>query len=165
MARNGTRPLNLISFGPLVAPLECDRLRKNAEAGQETAQAQLATLHELLEQAQVTLDAVAAATVPNSTASDGSMGVAPVLNEPQLVETDGSLSDTLLPPPIAEQEEAWEVLQTAATPAAAKPPKYTPDWAIDEVKHAIEGHEVLAAGAAGAVGGLALAGVFALLGR
>ncbi|GAA5860819.1 hypothetical protein JCM3774_003152 [Rhodotorula dairenensis] len=140
-----------------------ERLRKNAEAGQETAQAQLATLHELLEQAQATIDAVAAATVP--TATSGDLAVAPVAIDSQLVETDGMLSDTLLPPAAAEQEEESEIPRPAVVPTAEKPPKYTPDWAIDEVKHAIEGHEVLAAGAAGAVGGLALAGVFALLGR
>ncbi|GAA5990992.1 hypothetical protein JCM10908_006491 [Rhodotorula pacifica] len=137
-----------------------ERLRKNAEAGQEVAQTQLATLHELLEHAQETLDAVAAATRSPTAVSALSGASTPDSARPELVETDASLSDTLLHPPGADPDTP----PPAAAPSP-KPPKYTPDWALDEVKHAIEGHEVLAAGAAGAVGGLALAGVFALLGR
>ncbi|GAA5962431.1 hypothetical protein JCM8115_001492 [Rhodotorula mucilaginosa] len=138
-----------------------ERLRKNAEAGQETAQAQLATLHELLEQAQASINAVAAATLATATQPD--QATSPVAVDAQLVETADSLSDTLLPP--SPDETDTPQTAAAAMPTAKSPEKYTPEWAIDEVKHAIEGHEVLAAGAAGAVGGLALAGVFALLGR
>lgn len=137
-----------------------ERLRKNAEAGQETAQAQLASLHELLEQAQASIDAVAAATL--ATTSQPDQATSSVAVDAQLVETAGPLSDTLLPPSPDETETPQVA---AATPTAKSPEKFTPEWAIDEVKHAVEGHEVLAAGAAGAVGGLALAGVFALLGR
>lgn len=117
-------------------------------------------MHELLEQAQASIDAVAAATLQAATRPD--QATSPVAVDAQLVETAGSLSDTLLPP---SPDETDTPQAAAATPSAKPHEKYTPEWAIDEVKHAVEGHEVLAAGAAGAVGGLALAGVFALLGR
>lgn len=117
-------------------------------------------MHELLEQAQASIDAVAAATL--ATTSQPDQATSSVAVDAQLVETAGPLSDTLLPPSPDETETPQVA---AATPTAKSPEKFTPEWAIDEVKHAVEGHEVLAAGAAGAVGGLALAGVFALLGR
>jgi Rieske Fe-S protein len=118
-------------------------------------------LHELLEQAQASINAVAAATLATATQPD--QATSPVAVDAQLVETADPLSDTLLPP--SPDETDTPQTAAAAMPTAKSPEKYTPEWAIDEVKHAVEGHEVLAAGAAGAVGGLALAGVFALLGR
>ncbi|GAA5888136.1 hypothetical protein JCM5296_005446 [Sporobolomyces johnsonii] len=135
-----------------------ERLRVNSREGQEATLAQLVSLQSLLADAQTKLDALTTLTVTPPP-------------PPEPLPTPEPLPDTVPEPipgspmPVATSAEEEIEPQPEPQPARTLTSIKSPNEALDYAKERIEGHEVWAAGAAGALGGLALAAIFSALGR
>ncbi|GAA5907846.1 hypothetical protein JCM8208_001961 [Rhodotorula glutinis] len=128
-----------------------ERLRENSQQGHDATRKHLEGLQELVQQAQATLDAVAASTA--------ALAVPPP-----------PVSPSLLPETTLETEVEPTVVLPASTDdavvlvpsARAQQPH---ERVLEQAREAIQGNEVWAAGAAGAVGGVVLVALLGLAGR
>ncbi|BGP49527.1 sensitivity to high expression protein she9 [Rhodotorula kratochvilovae] len=134
----------------LVANVE-ERLRSNSQQGHEATQSQLESMQTLLQQAQATLDTVAASTAALAAAPPPP---APAPPPPPMPELEPEPAPLPPPPPTAEKP--------GAAPARAQTPH---GRVLEQAREAIAGNEVWAAGAAGAAGGVLLAALVSLAGR
>ncbi|CEQ41588.1 SPOSA6832_03338, partial [Sporobolomyces salmonicolor] len=128
-----------------------ERLRVNSREGQEATLAQLVSLQSLLADAQTKLDALTTSAVTSPPA------------EP-LPET---VSEPIpcLPVPVATSAEDEVEPQPQSRPAKTLGSIKSSEEALEYAKERIEGNEVWAAGAAGVLGGIALASICSVLGR
>ena len=124
-------------------------MRENSQQGHAATQQHLEGLQELVQQAQATLDAVAASTA--------ALAVPPPPSPPTETTLETEVEPTVVLP---------------ASPAAADDPAVPPARAqqphervLEHAREAIQGNEVWAAGAAGAVGGVVLVALLGLAGR
>ncbi|GAA5972094.1 hypothetical protein JCM11641_002492 [Rhodosporidiobolus odoratus] len=128
-----------------------ERLRTNTQEGHDATLAKLESFRALLGDAQTKLDEIAAST---------SALTAPA--PPPLAPT----SPSPLPPPhspLIDSDTPLDTLTDAPASAPATRRSPLPYPYLEQAREAIEGHEMAAAGAAGAVGGILLAAVISLV--
>ncbi|GAA5874656.1 hypothetical protein JCM8547_003949 [Rhodosporidiobolus lusitaniae] len=129
-----------------------ERLRSNTQEGHDVTNAKLESFRTLLEEAQTKLDDLAASTA--------ALASAPAFASPPPRAPSPAPSSEAIPPPPLPPVEAKQPLPPTTEPQ--RPPQQHP--LIEQAKDALEGREMWAAGAAGALGGVVLAVVFSVLG-
>ncbi|GAA6021731.1 hypothetical protein JCM11491_001396 [Sporobolomyces phaffii] len=137
-----------------------ERLRMNSQQSHEATLAQLVSLQSLFSEAQTKLDHLT------------TLAVAPPPPPPVEASTD-EIAAVATPEPVvaSEPEPIVEPTPSATTERPEEPPRKTLDsirtvddaWVL--TKERLAGNETVAAGVAGAIGGLVLAGLLGVLSR
>ncbi|GAA5846363.1 hypothetical protein JCM9279_001346 [Rhodotorula babjevae] len=127
-----------------------ERLRENSQQGHAATQQHLEGLQELVQQAQATLDAVAAST-------------AALAVPPPSLPNETTLETEVEPTVVLPASPAGGDADEPAVPPALAPQPH--ERILEQARAAVQGNEVWAAGAAGAVGGVVLVALLGLAGR